>query len=237
MLLIYLISGFIALAGGYVGIKPWFRFEKLNKAILLNGVLTALTVFTLLMFAWFLGYLSQSTAASLMMFIYSFLTGFFTGVGCRFIRLRKTSGNILYMHRSFWTDHAPQLAAILILLFGLYRTSLLLEQPVTGIRLTSGLSLIAFGFLGLTVRITPEFRTRGILFLDRLTPWKHLLSWSWKTEEVICLEYLYSSDSNRKRIREFLTTIPAEDRRQVETLLTSKLEEFRDEREKSLKDH
>lgn len=236
MVLIYLISGIMTLAGGFVGKQKWFRFEKLNRFVLLNAGLLIFALFTFLMLAWGLGYFPQSVAAPLMMGIYSFLAGFFIGVAWRLLHLRNTSGNVLYMHRSFWADHAPQLASILILLFGLYRTSILIEQPVTGIRLTSGCSLIAFGLLGFTLRIVPEFRTQGILFLDRLTPWKHLLSWSWKSEEVISIEYLYTSKKQERMIREFLTTVPAEDRRQVETILSSKMEEYSEEREKSLKE-
>lgn len=236
MVLIYLISGIMTLAGSYIGMQRWFRFEKLNRSVLLNGCLLILGLFTLLMLAREIGFFPQSVAAPLMMGIYSLLAGFFIGLAWRLMRLRKNSGNILYMYRSFWVDLAPQLASILILLFGLYRTSILIEQPITGIRLTSGCSLFAFGLLGFTLRFVPEFRTRGILFLDRLTPWKHLLSWSWKSEEVISIEYLYTSQKQGHMIREFLTTVPAEDRRQVETILSSRMEEFSDEREKSLKE-
>lgn len=237
MVFIYFFSGIIAITGSFVGLQPWFRFEKLNKSLLLNGSLIALALFTLLMFAWFLGYFPQSVAAPFMMFIYSFLAGFFAGYAWRMIRLRNASGNVLYMHRSFWVDHAPQLAAILILLFGLYRTSILSDPPVTGIRLTSGLSLVSFGFLGLSLRIVPEFRAGGILLLDQLIPWNHLISWSWNSEDVIRIEYIYPPKNQNQKIREFLTAVPEEDRHQIETVLSSQMEDFSEEREALLKEH
>lgn len=234
MLPTYLFAGVFLLIGGFVGHQPYIRIEKLNKSVILNTLLLVTVFFTLLMAAYITGYFSHSLAASFMITLYSFLTGFFTGYAIRLIQLRAGAGDILYMHRSFWIDHAPGFAAVLIILYGIYRTSLLIEQPVTGIRLTSGISLMAFGFFGLTFKIIPEFRLRGILFLDKIVTWKQIIAWKWHTENVINIEFIYKPGEDDEEVRELLTTIPPEDRRQIETVLESKMNEALKDREKLL---
>lgn len=234
MLLTYLLSGIFLLFGAFVGHQPYLRIENLNKTNVLNTILAATALFTILMAAYMTGYFPQEVAAPFMMCIYSFVAGFFSGYAIRLIQLRGRAGDILYMHRSFWVDHAPGLAAILIILYGIYRTSILIDQPVTGIRLTSGLSLMAFGFFGLTLKIVPEFRSRGILFLDRIVPWKQVIAWRWHSEEVICLEFVHRPGQSDEQVREFLTTIPPEDRKQVETVLESKMDDSSKARKKML---
>ena len=186
------------------------------------------------MVAWYTGFFPQTVAAPFMMSLYSFLAGFFLGYGSRLMQLRSRTGDILYMHRSFWIDHAPNFAVMLVILFGIYRTSLLLDQPVTGIRLTSGLSLIAFGFSGWTVKVVPEFRARGILFIDQVIPWRQVIGWQWHSEEVLSIDYLHKPGEESERLRELLTAIPAEDRKQIETIRTSKMDENRKAREELL---
>lgn len=230
----YFISGIIALFGVFFGYQPYFRIEKLNKNVVLNSLLVVAALFTILMTAFIAGYFPESVAAPFMMVVYSFLAGFFAGYAWRLARLRKAAGSILYVHRSFWIDHAPALAAVMIILYGIYRTSLLLEQPVTGIRLTSGLSLITFGVLGMTIKIVPEFRSKGIFFLDRVIPWKQVIAWHWDSEDVISIEYMYKAGKPDEHVREFLTTIPAEDRAQIETVLESKMDDSRVDREEML---
>lgn len=234
MVLIYFIAGIVALVGAYIGHQPFFRIEKLNGRNVLNFVLTVTLFFTILMGAYIAGYFPEWIAAPFMMFIYSFLGGFFAGYAWRLILLRIGSGNILYVHRSFWIDHAPAFATVMIILYGIYRTSLLLEQPVTGIRMASGLSLITFGIFGLILKVVPEFRSRGILFLDRIVFWRQVIAWRWDSEEVICIEYVHKPGDPDEQVCEFLTTIPLEDRRQIETVLESKMDDSKDERDEIL---
>src|SRR5690625_567396 len=234
MLLIYLIAGIMLLAGGYVGYLPWFRVEKLDRDILLNSMLLLIMLFTLLMGAWYIGIFPQWVAAPFMMSVYSLLAGFFLGYGLRLLNLRSSTGHTLYMHRSFWIDHAPNFAVMLVILFGIYRTSVLIDQPVTGIRLTSGLSLIAFGFFGWTLKVVPEFRQRGILFIDRVIPWRQVIGWQWHSEEILAIDYLDKPGEEHERVRELLTSVPAEDRKQIETVLKSKMDDHREAREKLL---
>lgn len=234
MVLIYLACAVAALAGGFSGHRSWFRMERIDRSFLLNLLLIGGGLFTLLMAAYLTGYFPHEVAAPFMMLLYSTAGGFFAGYAVRLMQLRTRAGDILYMHRSFWIDHAPVLAAMLIILFGIYRTSILLEEPVTGIRFTSGVSLIAFGLFAWTVKIVPEFRRKGILFLDRILPWKHVISWSWQSEEVVAVEYLHRAGESDQEVRLLFTAVPAADRKSLESVLKSKMEEHREERERLL---
>ncbi len=235
MWLTLLIAAALSLAGIVAGYRPWFHLDQINARRVLNGLLIALLLFTLLMVAGAAGLLPDPISACIMASLYAVLFGFFTGYGVRILRLRDRAGRILYMVRSFWIDHAPGLAAIVLILFGLYRTSLLLDQPVTPIRLTSGLSLIAVGFFTLTLKAIPEFRTGGILFLDRLTPWKKIISWRWESEDVIRIEYIHRPGTPEEQIRFLLTSIPPDEKKRIESVLRSEMARSDEERQKLLR--
>jgi hypothetical protein len=224
----------IAIAGVFIGYSNFFRIEKMNQTVLLNWSLIIFSFFTILIIAHSLGYFTQDAGAWFMMSLYSLIAGFFTGYAIRLLKIRSKAGKILYINRSFWTDHAPNLIAILIILYGIYRTSILTDDPVTGIRLTSGLSLMAFGIFGWTLKIVPEFRDNGILLFDKIVKWSHLISWSWHSEEVIMLEYLSNPATKDEHILQFLTNIPDDDRIRIEDILNARMEEFSDERKKIL---
>ena len=224
----------IAIAGVFLGYSNFFRIEKMSQTAVLNWSLIIFSLFTILIIAHSLGYFSQDAGAWFMMSIYSVITGFFSGYAIRLLKIRGKAGKTLYINRSFWTDHAPNLIAILIILYGIYRTSILTDDPVTGIRLTSGLSLMAFGMFGWTLKIVPEFRENGILMFDKIIKWPHLIAWSWHSEEVIMLEYLAAPETKDEHIRQFLTNIPDDDRIRLEDILKSRMEEFSDERKRIL---
>ena len=223
-----------AIAGGYVGFQPWFKFDRLNKNNVLNSILVILFVFTLLMILYSIGLFPQSVAAPFMMTLYSFLTGFFFGYAGRLYNLRKESGLVLYQHRSFWVDHAPNLLAVAIILFGIYRTAILTDQAITGIRLTSGISLLSFGIFTWTLKAVPEFRSNGVILLDRHILWEEVISWRWVSEEILRIEYLIEEQSDDEGIKEFTTTIPQEERKEIETILKSKMDEYFEERKNRL---
>ena len=149
-------------------------------------------------------------------------------------RLRSRSGTILYQHRSFWIDHAPNFLSVILLLYGLYRTALLTDQLITGIRVTSGLSLMAIGLFMWTLKAVPEFRSSGILLLDRYIHWKYVISWHWSSESIVTIEYVAGENENDRRIRQFSTAVPDEDRKEIEVVLKSKMEEFSEERQEVL---
>lgn len=222
-----------AIAGFYTGKMPWFKLENLNSRVILNTTVIVLSVFTILMIAYSLGYFPQEIAAPFMMVVYSVLAGFFIGYAYRMFNSRVNSGSILYQNRSFLVDHAPNFFAMALILFGVYRTGILTDIPLTGIRITSGISIIAFGLLGLTVKVVPEFRTKGIMFLDRFIHWKHIVAWKWVSEDVIVIEYLEERPAQNE-IRQFMTKIPAEERKQAESILKMKMDEFAEERSEAL---
>lgn len=227
---------FIALLGGYTGFQTWFTFDRLNKNNVLNGSLIILSVFTLLMILYALGLFPQSIAAPFMMILYSFIGGFFFGYAGRLYGIRKESGQILYQYRSFWIDHAPNLLAVAIILFGIYRTAVLTDQAITGIRVTSGISLISFGIFSWTLKAVPEFRSKGVILLDRHILWEEVISWRWLSEEILGIEYIIEEEKDEERIKEFSTKIPQIERKEIETILKSKMDEYFEERKKRLLD-
>lgn len=229
--LVITILGLITIFAGY---QSWFHLDRLSRENVLNGSLIILLVFTVLMVAYVLGLFPQSVAAPFMMGLYSIIAGFFLGYGMRLINMRSVTGNILYQQRSFWIDHAPNLLAILLVVYGIFRTGLLTDQPMTGIRVTSGISLVCFGFFTWTLKAVPEFRSDGVILLDRIIDWKHIISWSWRSESILAIEYIIEEKKEEERLRQFVTSIPPEDRKEVETILKSKMDEFHEERRKKL---
>jgi hypothetical protein len=225
---------FSAIFGAYAGFRNWFRFDQLTKTNVLNATLFILIVFTALMIMYILGFFPQVVAAPFMMTVYSVVTGFFAGFANRLLSYRRKAGTILYQYRSFWIDHAPNLLAIVLILYGLYRTSILTDLPVTGIRVTSGISLMSFGFFTWTLKVVPEFRSKGVLFLDRFIHWKEIIAWSWQSETSIGIEFLDMDKNKGERIKEFYTSIPEEEKKEIELVLKSKMEEYADERKKIL---
>ena len=222
------------LFGAFAGSQNWLVFEKLTKTNLLNGSLIILSIFTLLMVLHSFGLFPQSIAAPFMMTIYSLIAGFFAGTANKLIQQRQKSGNILYQHRSFWVDHAPNLLAVALIIYGIYRTAVFTAEPVTGIRITSGLSLMCFGFFTWTLKAVPEFRSKGIFFLDRFIPWKEVIAWRWQSETVIAIEFVADNESPDERIKELYTTIPEDEKKEIEIVLKSKMEEYADDRKKIL---
>lgn len=184
------------------------------------GVLTVMTI------ANWMGILTQQIAANLTMGIYTVAAGFFSGYGLKLISFRNTSGYTEYVYRSFWTDIAPNLIAVILVAFGIYRTGLLTLGPFTGIGITSGISLIAFGFWGWTIRVVPEFRNNGLLFLDQYIDWEKLVSYTWTEEETIEIDYL----TDGQKLTSFSTYIPEEDRLIIERILGKKLKENEEQR-------
>lgn len=225
---------FVALAGGYIAFQSWLTFDRLSKSGVLNAALAVLLIFTFLMILYALGLFPQSVAAPFMMALYTFIAGFFTGNANRLIHQRQKAGNTLYQQRSFWIDHAPNLLAVALIIYGIYRTSVFTPDPVTGLRVTSGISLMSFGFFTWTLKVVPEFRSKGIFFLDRFIHWKEVIAWRWKSETIIGIEFISSDKKSDERIKEFFTSIPEDERKEIEIVLKSKMDEYSEERKKIL---
>ena len=218
----------------WTGSRKLFFIDRLTPSLVLNSLLGLLAFFTLLIIAYSFGFFTQTIAAPFMMGVYTIIGGFFFGYAFRLYKERTKAGNILYQNRSFWIDHAPNLVAAAIIIFGIYRTSILIDMPVTGIRITSGLSLIGFGLFTWTLKPVPEFRTDGVLILDRRIFWSDVVSWHWQSEEILAIEFMAGSIENEKRIKQFTTAVPAADRKEAEMVLKSKMEEFADERREKM---
>lgn len=234
MWILYLVLILIGAIGFYTGREPYFRIEMLSEKKLVHTFLIIILVFALLFTAYSLGWFPQEIAAPFMMMIYSFAAGFFAGYAVRLFLARSEAGSVLYQNRSFLVDHAPNFIAIALILYGIYRTSILTDLPVTGIRATSGISIITFGIFGLTLKVVPEFRSKGIMFLDKLIEWKHLLSWKWVSEELLSIEYFERVSADEITIKSLVTSVPPEDRKEAEAVLKMKLDQFTEERNAEL---
>lgn len=232
MLWLVIILGVCFATACWAGFKQFFSLEILNQRLLINGFLLVMAVLTLMTVLHWMGVFTQQFAAALTMAVYSSAGGFFLGYGIKLLTVRRKSGGVEYMYRSFWTDVAPTLIAVLLVAFGVYRTGIIPFGPFTGIGITSGLSLIAFGFWGYTVRVVPEFRKNGLLFLDQYIPWEKLVAYQWIEEETIEIDYLNAKDN----LSSFTTYIPEEDRIITERLLGKKLKENEERREQRLQE-
>lgn len=214
----------------WAGYKQFFTLEILNQRLVINSFLLLMGILTVMTMLHWSGIITQQLASGLTMAVYSAAAGFFTGYGIKLIKVRREAGDITYMYRSFWTDVAPNLIAILLVAFGLYRTGVIPFGPFTGLGITSGISLIAFGFWGYTVRVVPEFRKNGLLFLDQYVPWERLVTYQWIEEETIEIDYLTSGD----KLTSFSTFIPDEDRLLIERELGKKMKENEERKEQKL---
>lgn len=127
---------------------------------------------------------------------------------------------VLYCHRTFVSEYIPVIIAIVLVLLGIQRSAIFSDLAITPIRISSGLSFLGFGIWGITLRLVPEFRTKGIVLLDSVIEWDNLLSYEWYTEEIIEIEY-----NQDNAIRSFKTLIPPDDQLEVERLLSKKMRE------------
>lgn len=214
----------------WAGFRKLFSLEVLNQRLIINGFLVLMGILTAMTVLHWLGIFTQQIAAGITMSIYTTAAGFFFGYGIKLISIRRNAGEVEYMYRSFWTDIAPNLIAVVLVAYGVYRTGIIPLGPFTGIGITSGLSLMAFGFWGYTVRVVPEFRRNGLLFLDQYVPWEKLVAYQWIEEETLEIDYL----TNEGKLTSFTTFIPDEDRLLVERKISQKLKENEDHREQEL---
>lgn len=228
MLWIIITAAVTAILSGYLGYKRLLQLYQLNTRNVVQSLFIAVLVFTLLMLLYQFSVMSEAIGATIITNVYSSLFGFFIGAAINQYNIKKKAGDIRYTHRSFLSDHAAIIMAIGVILFGIYRTAIFSDLAITPIRITSGLSFIAFGFWGMTLRLVPEFRKDGIILLDYKITWNDFLNYEWFLEDVIEIEYK-QNDS----IKHFKTSIPPEDQLIVEDLLRSKMMEKVSDNEKS----
>jgi hypothetical protein len=220
MLWIIVTASITGLLSIYFGYQRRLYLHQINARNLSITAVIGLAVFTGLLLLYRTGIMSEEIGAAIISNVYASLAGFFGGAAFNQYQSKRNAGDVRYAHRSFLTDHASVIMALGVILFGVFRTSLFTDLAITPIRVTSGLSFIAFGFWGMTLRLVPEFRQEGIILLDYEIKWHDFLNYKWFLEEVIEIEY-----EQGEVIKSFKTSIPPEDQLIVEDLLRSKMME------------
>lgn len=210
----------VSLISIYAGHSRLLHIDQVNPRRLSISLLLVLFVFLILQWMHRIGYFPEAAAGFTMANVYASLFGFFVGAAFQQFNQKKNAGTILYVNRSFWTDILPNVIALGVILFGIQRTSILSDLPLTPIRITSGLSIIAIGLFGLTIRLVPEFRDKGLILLDRMISWDDFITYSWYSEGVIEIEY-----KQKGAIKSFKTMVPEEDELFVEKTLSKKIAE------------
>lgn len=189
MLLIYLISTAVAASCFWFGQAGTVRLDHRSASLLLRVLLSLTLIMTAIQFASVRAWVPETLSGGVMSAIYAGSSGLIFGMTLRLYRQKAKTGDILYTPRTFWSDHGLDVAALLLILFGLYRTTLFQDLPATPIRITSGISLIAIGIYSWILRPVPELRRNGVLFLDRVIPTSTLLSARWEEEQALAVDY------------------------------------------------
>ena len=215
-----LTSSLTAIISIYFGYQRLFYWYQITGRRLAKAGLTAALIYTILMVLFRFGIVTEELGAIIITNVYASLFGFFVGSAFEQYQKLRDTGNILYSNRTFLSYHAPVIVAVILVLFGIYRTALLSNLPITPIRLSSGLSFMAIGFWGMTLRLVPEFRQKGIIILDDLIPWKDLVNYSWFLEDVIEIEY-----EKEEALKTYKTLVPPEDQLVIEDVLKAKMRE------------
>lgn len=222
MYLTIVLLGIAFLIAFRIGYRRILRLQHLTQRRVIHGFIWAMIILTILSAGQWFDFISPEIAAHFTMLLYCLVAGFFFGFAVKMIILKRNMSQIEYVYRSFWTDAAPNIIAILVIGFGIYRTGILNFDTYTAIGITSGLSLLGFGFWGLTVKVVPEFHDKGILILDQCVPWEKVVTYRWESENVLLIEY-YTSEN---KLTDFTTYIPPNDELFIERLLAKKLKEY-----------
>lgn len=209
-----------ALMSSLLGYKRVLYLYQISLRRLLILSVTAIAAYSLMLYLFKVQILSEALAGAIITNVYASIFGFFAGSASDQYKTRKDSGEILYINRSFFSEHLPVIIAIGLIIIGVHRSAVFSELPVTPIRITSGLSIMAIGIWGITLRLVPEFRSRGIVLLDLIVDWEDLLSYRWFEEDILEIDYELEGS-----IRSFKTLIPPEDQINVEAMLSSKMKE------------
>lgn len=220
MLWIVVSAFIISLFSTWGGYKRLLYLDKIAPRNLSITLLAVLFLFLVLQWMHRIGYFPEAVAGAVMANAYASAFGFFLGAAIQQFMQKKDAGDIIYVNRSFWTDILPNIIAIGIILFGIQRTAIFSDLPVTPIRVTSGLSIMAIGAYSFTIRLVPELRTKGLILLDRKISWDNFFTYSWFSEGIIEIEYKLNDS-----IRSFKTMIPEEDHLFVEKILSEKIVE------------
>lgn len=215
-----------ALLSIWLGYRRFFHLYQVNIRKFLLFTLVLVLLYSTLLLLFKVEILSEELAGIIITNVYASIFGFFSGSAFEQYRTRSRAGKVLYSHRSFISDHMPVIVAIALITLGIQRSAFFSDLAITPIRITSGLSLVAIGLWGITLRLVPEFRVSGIMLIDQIINWEQLLSYRWYSEEILEIEY-EQNDS----IRIFKTLIPSDERAETEELLSRKLKEKVEDKE------
>ncbi len=214
-----IISAIIVLCVGlWLGHKKILHLDQITARSFLLFSTIFLAVFLILRLFHDAGLFPEAIAGAFMACMYAFVAGFLMGNAYGLYNSKSNLGAIEYVNRSFAADTLPNLIALTLIIAGIARTSLLNDLAITPIRFASGLSIIGLGFLGLTLRLTPEFRRKGIVLIDRHIVWKDFINYRWDGENVLEIEFLYNEE-----LTIYHTVIPMEVRVKIEAILKKKL--------------
>jgi hypothetical protein len=224
LMLTALILLFALLIGAVSAYQHWIDIGKLNRRnLLITGLILVMMYGALGMATW-LEWLEPVVIEYAAMILYALATGLFVGGGVALLTMRSKAGLPEYAQPHFMTDGLPNFLAVAIVAYGIYRTSMMHPGQLTWLSLTSGLSLVGFGFYGWCIEVLPEFRANGIILLDQYIPWSRVISYRWDSEDILTVEY--HPNDKEEAICEFHTSIPPENRRTMEQLIKRKLDEF-----------
>ncbi|HCD52705.1 MAG TPA: hypothetical protein DEQ34_09680 [Balneolaceae bacterium] len=210
----------------WLGYRRLIYLHQLSVRNVLFTAIIALLIYSAMLFLFKMELMTEAIAGTIIANVYASIFGFFAGSAIDQYQTRANSGDVLYINRTFISEYLPVIIASGLILLGLFRSSLFTNPVLTPIRLTSGLSLMAIGIWGYTIRMVPEFRKKGIILIDSLIDWEDFLGYKWYTEDVLEIEYLYDDT-----IRSFKTLIPSEEQMKVETMLALKMKEKVEEKD------
>ena len=220
MLWIIVTASFSGILSIYFGYKRFIYLHQLTLRNLSIAVLMGTIALTLLLILYKIEIMNENVGVAIITNMYASICGFFSGSAFNQFKMKKNAGAVLYAHRSFLIDHASVILALGFLLFGVFRTAIFTDLPLTPIRVSSGFSIVAFAVWGLTLRLVPEFRQHGIILLDYKIDWENFLNYSWYLIEVIEIEY-----QQNDWIKHFKTFIPHVDHSILEDILRKKMME------------
>lgn len=213
----------------WLGYKRLIYVHDLTIRNVLVFATSGILAYSIMLYLFKIEILSEAVSGAIITNVYASIFGFFTGAALNQYQLRTRSGKIVYVHRSFISEYVPVIIALALILFSLYRSGLLTDLAITPIRVSSGLSFLGIGLWGITLRLVPEFREKGIILLDFCIQWENLVTYQWYTEEVLEIESELEGS-----IKHFKTLIPPEDQLIIERLLSKKMREKVEETESTI---
>lgn len=224
MLWIIISSILLFLITLYAGFRKLIFLDQITPRSSSVAAIVVLFLFLVLRFLYDLGHFHEVVAVAFMSSSYAAISGFLIGFAIKQFRVKSSLKEIQYVNRSFLIDILPNVIALTLIIAGIARTSLLTDLNITPIRMTSGLSMIALGFFGITLRLIPEFRRKGLIILDRAVHWDNVLAYRWHGDEVLEIDFELDGV-----IKAYKTIIPPEDHVKIETLLATKMLEKQEE--------